>query len=86
MVTMKIKLPTNDKLCPHDLKHETWIGRDGVEYGICMMAPSHIQSVIRLLLNTVQNGTALDSANAIEILAWFTAERERRKNAGKWHE
>lgn len=50
-----IKLPANAQLCPHDAnhRHPTWNASDG-EWGLCMMAPAHIENCIKMLVRSIR--------------------------------
>lgn len=78
-------------------RHPTWRATDGA-WSVCMMAPSHIERCIRMLIKNIRDARDLSEAigedwpwPAFEIeyiaedkLEMFLTERNRRIKAGKW--
>lgn len=94
----RIVLPLNPKLCPHRIKHAAWRATDG-DYGVCMMAPSHITRCIRMLITSIRSLRNGDAALgdwdwpwpetemvyiAEDHLETMLGERNRRIKEGRW--
>ena len=96
----RIKLPTTKRECMHDAnnRHPTWRATDG-DWGVCMMAPLHIERCIRMLIKNIrdlEDGDAMAGFDdwpwpqtemtyiATDHLEMLLTERNRRIKAGKW--